>query len=84
MKQHGRENDLVERILNCPYFEPIHKELDELLEPSSFIGRAPQQVHTHIQFHVCEISSVYVCEHTGREISSGRSAASSCSLQGHY
>lgn len=44
VKQHGRENDLVERIMACSYFQPIHDKLEVLLDPSSFIGRAPQQV----------------------------------------
>lgn len=44
VKQRGMENNLVDRIQRCQYFEPIHKELGSLLEPSSFIGRAPQQV----------------------------------------
>ena len=38
------ENDLIERIHNDPYFDSIKKELDNLLDPSSFIGRAPEQV----------------------------------------
>lgn len=29
---------------NDPYFDPIKGELDALLDPSTFIGRAPQQV----------------------------------------
>ncbi len=44
VKQHGRENDLVQRIAQSQYFAPIHDQLESLLEPVSFIGRAPQQV----------------------------------------
>ncbi|XP_076621713.1 adenylosuccinate lyase [Colletes latitarsis] len=44
VKQHGRDNDLVERIVRDPYFAPIHDSLDEILDPSTFVGRAPQQV----------------------------------------
>ena len=44
VKEHGRENDLVDRIKNCPYFSPIHDKLDAILDPSTFIGRCPQQV----------------------------------------
>lgn len=44
VKQHGRDNDLVERIKNDPYFKPIHNQLENLLDPSTFIGRAPDQV----------------------------------------
>ena len=44
MKQLGLENDLIERVKADAYFDPIKGQLDELLNPSSFIGRAPQQV----------------------------------------
>jgi len=44
VKQLGLENDLIERIHNDPYFDSIKKDLDTLLDPSSFIGRAPEQV----------------------------------------
>jgi adenylosuccinate lyase len=36
---------LIERIKKDPVFEPILEDLDLLLEPTSFIGRAPEQVH---------------------------------------
>lgn len=44
MKQEGGENDLVERIRASDYFKPIHDKLDALLDPATFIGRAPEQV----------------------------------------
>ena len=44
MKQLGLENDLIERIRADAYFDPIKGELDALLDPTSFIGRAPEQV----------------------------------------
>ena len=44
VKNDGGLNDLIDRIKRNGYFEPIMDELDQLLEPSSFIGRAPQQV----------------------------------------
>ena len=44
VKQHGKSNDMVERILNTPYFAPIHDNLKELLDPATFVGRAPEQV----------------------------------------
>lgn len=44
VKQHGLENDLVDRIRTSEYFLPIQEKLDDLLQPSTFIGRAPQQV----------------------------------------
>jgi len=44
VKLHGKSNDMAERILNTPYFAPIHDKLKELLNPTTFIGRAPEQV----------------------------------------
>ncbi|KAK7039176.1 adenylosuccinase ade13 [Paramarasmius palmivorus] len=44
VKQLGLENDLIERVRNDPYFDPIKGQLDQLLDPKSFIGRAPEQV----------------------------------------
>jgi adenylosuccinate lyase len=44
VKQLGEENDLIERVRKDAYFDPIKDGLDELLDPRSFIGRAPQQV----------------------------------------
>ena len=44
VKQEGLDNDLIARIAADPFFAPIRARLDALLAPSTFIGRAPQQV----------------------------------------
>ncbi|KAI6119102.1 L-Aspartase-like protein [Pisolithus croceorrhizus] len=44
VKNLGRENDLIERVRKDPYFDPIKDELDQLLDPRTFVGRAPEQV----------------------------------------
>ncbi|KAL7415781.1 L-Aspartase-like protein [Mrakia frigida] len=44
VKEEGGENDLIERIKNDPYFAGILPGLAELLNPQSFVGRAPEQV----------------------------------------
>lgn len=44
VKHEGLENDLIERVKNDSYFDPIKDQLDGLMDPASFIGRAPQQV----------------------------------------
>ena len=44
VKDHGRDNDLIARIRRDPFFASIVADLDRLLDPSTFIGRAPQQV----------------------------------------
>lgn len=48
VKEQGGDNDLIDRIKNSKFFEPIWNELDSLLDPSTFIGRAPQQVESFI------------------------------------
>ncbi|KAJ1811534.1 adenylosuccinase ade13, partial [Coemansia sp. RSA 2599] len=52
VKQEGGENDLIERVKNTDYFAPIKDELDALLDPSTFIGRAPEQVDGFVEKHV--------------------------------
>lgn len=49
MKNLGLENDLIDRIRNDAYFDPIKTHLDELLEPASFVGRAPEQVDSFLK-----------------------------------
>lgn len=44
VKQEGGDNDLIARIQGDSFFAPIHPILDSLLDPSTFTGRAPQQV----------------------------------------
>lgn len=44
VKQEGGENDLLARVQQDPYFAPILGQLDAILDPKTFIGRAPQQV----------------------------------------
>ncbi|KAG9302300.1 hypothetical protein G9A89_008791 [Geosiphon pyriformis] len=52
VKVEGGENDLIERIKKTEYFQLIWEELDSLLDPKSFIGRAPQQVDQFLAEHV--------------------------------
>ena len=44
MKQLGLENDLIDRVRRDTYFDPINNDLERLLDPATFIGRAPEQV----------------------------------------
>ena len=55
VKQEGGDNDLIERIKATAYFAPIHDQLDDLLEPSTFVGRAPQQVQRFLAEEVTPI-----------------------------
>ncbi|PWN22558.1 Adenylosuccinate lyase [Microstroma glucosiphilum] len=49
VKVEGGDNDLIDRIRATEYFEPVHGQLDELLQPDGFIGRAPEQVDEFIR-----------------------------------
>ena len=63
VKEEGGENDLVERVRNDPYFAPIHGDIDSLLDPSTFVGRAPQQVRAFLTREVePALASVDVAE----------------------
>lgn len=44
VKLYGSDNDLIERVQSTTFFAPIHDELPQLLDPKTFIGRAPEQV----------------------------------------
>jgi adenylosuccinate lyase len=46
VKQHGRPNDLIERLRGDAAFAKVN--LDEVLDPRRHIGRAPQQVEAFV------------------------------------
>jgi len=48
VKAEGKPNDLLERIRLDPLFSVVHNELDELVDPMLFVGRAPEQVDEFI------------------------------------
>lgn len=54
VKEEGGDNDLIERVKNTKYFEPIWNELDSLLDPSTFVGRAPQQTEKFVKVTVAK------------------------------
>lgn len=59
MKQHGLDNDLVDRIKKDSYFAPILPQLDVLLNPSTFVGRAPEQVVEFLKGEVYPVLENY-------------------------
>ena len=48
VKQEGDKNDLIERIAKEPMFGMSLEDLQKVLEPKNFVGRAPQQVEEYI------------------------------------
>ncbi|CAG2057225.1 unnamed protein product [Timema podura] len=59
VKQEGLDNDLIERIKRTSYFSPILPQLDDLLDPATFVGRAPEQVTEFLQEEVYPILDQY-------------------------
>lgn len=62
VKQHGRENDLIERLRNDPEFAGV--DLSQTLDSSRYIGRAPQQVDEFIRDVIAPIRERYAAELT--------------------
>ncbi|XP_058797841.1 adenylosuccinate lyase [Phymastichus coffea] len=69
VKQHGKDNDLVERIANDKYFEPILDQLSALLDPSTFVGRAPDQVVEFLKEEVYPVLANYDIKDVSVELS---------------
>lgn len=59
VKQEGLDNDLVSRLREAEYFAPVHGRLDSLLDPSSFTGRAEQQVAQFLSEEVAPVLARY-------------------------
>lgn len=52
VKEEGKPNDLIERILADHNFKMSEEELLILLKPENFIGRAPEQVEDFIKEYI--------------------------------
>ena len=57
VKEHGRPNDLVERLKRDPAFASV--DIDALMDPAAFIGRAPQQVEEFLTTRVQPVLAKY-------------------------
>ena len=55
VKLEGKPNDLLERIINDSTFSLSTDEIQELLDPIKFVGRAPQQVIEFLQQYIYPI-----------------------------
>jgi adenylosuccinate lyase len=66
VKQQGGDNDLLDRLARDPAFAAL--DWDRLLEPSQFVGRAPQQVDEFVAEIVAPIRQRYAdCLRLGEE-----------------
>ncbi len=48
VKKYGNDNDLVDRIANDPAFGMTKEQIEAVLEPKNFVGRAPEQTEEFI------------------------------------
>ncbi|URZ16258.1 adenylosuccinate lyase [Clostridium felsineum] len=48
IKAEGLSNDLIEKIKKDSYFKLTEEEIDEIIDPNKFVGRAPYQVEEYI------------------------------------
>lgn len=49
VKQEGGQNDLIERVVADEYFAPVLDELQHILDPKTFTGRAAEQVSEFLE-----------------------------------
>ena len=59
VKVEGKDNDLIERILNDKYFNLDKERLLEILDPKNFIGFAPEQTEEFVNIEVKPILEKY-------------------------
>lgn len=52
IKRDGLDNNLIDRIHSDEYFKPIHDQLDDIIDPSKFIGLSEHQVNDFIVLRV--------------------------------
>ncbi|GFI62176.1 adenylosuccinate lyase [Clostridiales bacterium] len=52
VKMEGRKNDLLERIANDPMFGLTINELNDIMDPKNFVGRAPEQTAEFVEGYV--------------------------------
>ena len=70
VKMEGKPNDLLERIAKDPAFGLTLEELKQIMVPSNFVGRAPQQTEEYIQNFVNPMlqKNKELLEETGEEV----------------
>ena len=66
VKQHGRPNDLFDRLAADEAFAGV--DLEALMDPSQFVGRAPEQVDEFIRDIIEPIRSEFLTGHMDAEL----------------
>ncbi|MCD7776655.1 MAG: adenylosuccinate lyase [Firmicutes bacterium] len=65
IKEEGADCDLLDRIASDPAFGVTREELDGILEPSRYVGCAPQQTEAFLSDVVAPVLSEYEGEDVG-------------------
>ena len=52
VKEEGKDNDLIERIVSDKSFNITKEEIEKVLKPINFVGRAPKQTEEFIEQYV--------------------------------
>ena len=55
VKGEGKPNDLMDRIKKDGKFTAVHDKLDDMIDPSKFVGRAPEQVDEFIAEEIAPV-----------------------------
>lgn len=59
VKEHGKPNDLLERIRGDALFAKIAGNLDKMMSPINYVGRAPEQVDEFLKDEVSPVMKKY-------------------------
>ncbi|MBR2345167.1 MAG: adenylosuccinate lyase [Lentisphaeria bacterium] len=65
VKEEGLDNDLIDRLRNDPAFAAIKDDFDTIINPSAFIGRAPQQVEAFLSETVRPLLAAHAADMGG-------------------
>lgn len=65
VKQQGKDNDLIERIKKDEFFRPIWGEIDTLMDPRTFVGRAPEQTVKFVENEVKQALAPWTAQLSG-------------------
>ncbi len=65
VKEEGLDNDLIDRLRNDPAFAAIKDDFDTIINPSAFIGRAPQQVEAFLSETVRPLLAAHAADMSG-------------------
>ena len=49
VKEEGKPNDLLDRIAADPAFNVTREDLDRVMKPENYVGRAPQQTEEYLR-----------------------------------